>query len=174
MNRRFLSHFAKCDRGAAAVEMALVTPLLMVIIFGSFEMGNYFLQNHVVAKAVRDGARYAARRSFEEFPSCAPSSNVERETRNVTRTGVVSDGGTPRIANWTVLDPITGVNTIVVSARCDTSGSYTGIYTGVAIGAPQVTVSASVTYDSLFARFGLIADGTFTLRAQSQAAVMGV
>lgn len=168
MKKLLPSRLLSCNRGAAAVEMALVTPLVMIIMFGSFEVGNYFLQQHVVSKAVRDGARYAARRSFEEYASCAPSSNVERETRNVTRTGIVADGGTPRIANWT------SASTIVVSATCNTSGTYTGIYTGVAIGAPKVTVSATVTYQSLFARFGLISNGTFTLRSQSQAAVMGV
>ncbi len=147
--------------------MALVTPLVMVIMFGSFELGNYFLQEHVVTKAVRDGARYAARRAFSEFPACAPSSTVERETRNVTRTGIVADGGAPRIANWTTPTSVT------VTAACDTSGAYTGIYTDVAIGAPIVTVSATVTYDTLFGILGL-GSGTLTLRAQSQAAVMGV
>jgi Flp pilus assembly protein TadG len=174
MAPRFLCQMIKCDRGAAAVEMALVTPLLMIIMFGSFEMGNYFLQNHVVAKAVRDGARYAARRPFDEFASCVPSTDVARETRNITRTGTVDDGGTPRIANWTDVDPVTGSNTITVTVSCDTSGDYSGIYVEVPIGAPQVTVTATVSYDSLFSRFGLIANGTFTLRAQSQAAVMGV
>lgn len=158
---------AKCNRGAAAVEMALVTPLVMIIMFGSFELGNYFLQEHVVTKAVRDGARYAARRSFLEFPACAPSANVERETRNVTRTGRVADGGTPRIPNWTSAASVT------VSARCDTSGNYTGIYADIAMGAPVVTVSATVTYKTLFGTLGL-GGGTLTLTAQSQAAVMGV
>lgn len=156
-----------CNRGAAAVEMALVTPLVMIIMFGSFELGNYFLQEHVVTKAVRDGARYAARRSFAEFPSCAPTSTLERETRNVTRTGRVADGGTPRIANWT------NQTSITVSATCDKSGTYTGIYTDISIGAPVVTVSATVTYKSLFGVLGL-GGQTLTLNAKSQAAVMGV
>lgn len=157
----------KCNRGAAAVEMALVTPLVMVIMFGAFELGNYFLQEHVVTKAVRDGARFAARRSFDEFPGCAPSTAVESATRNVTRTGIVGNGGTPRIANWT------SPTSVTVTANCDTSGTYTGIYTDVAIGAPTVTVSATVTYNTLFGTLGL-GGGTLTLRAQSQAAVMGV
>ena len=166
--RRFLFRFAKCDRGAAAVEMALVTPLVMIIIFGSFEVGNYFLQEHVVSKAVRDGARFAARRSFDEYPSCAPTADLMREIRNVTRTGIVANGGTPRISNWTVAESIS------VTASCDTSGSYTGIYSGVSMGAPKVTVSVTFNYKSLFARFGLISDNTFVLTSQSQAAVIGV
>ena len=34
--------------GAAAAEMALVLPLLLMILFGSFEVGNYFLSAHIV------------------------------------------------------------------------------------------------------------------------------
>ncbi|MGL5837065.1 MAG: TadE family protein, partial [Sphingorhabdus sp.] len=53
--------FMQCRKGAAAAEMALVTPLLMIIMFGAFELGNYFYSQHVVTKAVRDGARFASR-----------------------------------------------------------------------------------------------------------------
>lgn len=164
----FLPHLVKCSSGSSAVEMALVTPILMIVMFGAFDLGNYFLQQHVVTKAVRDGARYAGRQSFSEFASCTPSAAVEQRTRNVTRTGVVVDGGTPRISNWT------NPSSITVAAVCDSSGSYTGIYSEVAIGAPRVTVSATVTYQSLFGRFGLFTDATMTLQAQSESAVMGV
>ena len=59
-----LSRVMRNSSGTAAAEMALVTPLLMALMFGSFELGNYFYTSHIVAKAVRDGARYASRRGF--------------------------------------------------------------------------------------------------------------
>ena len=46
----------RCQSGVAAVEMALVAPLLLALLFGSVELGKYFLDQHVVVKAVRDGA----------------------------------------------------------------------------------------------------------------------
>lgn len=168
MRNPFLPRLINCSAGSSAVEMALVTPILMLLMFGAFDLGNYFLQQHVVTKAVRDGARYAGRQSFSEFASCTPSAAVEQRTRNVTRTGVVVDGGAPRISNWT--NPAS----VTVAAVCDASGTYTGIYSDVAIGAPRVTVSAAITYRSLFGRFGLFTNATVTLRAQSEAAVMGV
>ncbi|MCC6480552.1 MAG: pilus assembly protein [Sphingomonadaceae bacterium] len=168
MRTAFLPRLINCTAGTAAVEMALVTPILMVLMFGAFDLGNYFLQQHIVTKAVRDGARYAGRQSFAEFAGCTPSSTVEQRTRNITRTGIVANGGTPRIANWT--NPAS----ITVAAACDTSGTYTGIYTDVAIGAPRVTVSAMVTYNSLFGQFGLLTNATVNMRAQSESAVMGV
>jgi len=55
MARAFLSYLFSNKDAAAAAEMAIVTPILVSLMFGSFEMGNYFLSEHVVAKAVRDG-----------------------------------------------------------------------------------------------------------------------
>jgi Flp pilus assembly protein TadG len=53
--------------------------------FGSFEMGRYFLDEHVVLKAVRDGARYASRQRFTNFtcPAGTVNAGIETATRNV-------------------------------------------------------------------------------------------
>ena len=61
MKQRRLRALLASDDAAAAAEMALVVPLLVILMFGSFELGRYFLDEHVVVKAVRDGARYASR-----------------------------------------------------------------------------------------------------------------
>jgi hypothetical protein len=162
----------RCRRGSAAVEMALVTPMLIALMFGSFEAGNFYLDSHVVAKAVRDGARFAARRGFTDYSACAgaPGGTVVNDTRNIVRTGQLS-GGTARLPGWT--DPAT----ISISISCNTAGvggvPYKGIYTGMATGAPVVTVSAAVPYQTLFGEVGF-SSTTLTLRAESQAAVAGI
>lgn len=162
-----LNSLRTCSKGGSAAEMALVTPLLLCMLFGPMELGNYFYSEHVVAKAVRDGARYASRRSFAEYSCSAPSNDVIDKTRNVTRTGQVASGGEMRLAGWSA------ANTITVSVTCDTSGTYTGIYTGLSGGVRIVTVSASVPYTSILGQMGL-SSTSLTLNAQSQAAVMGV
>ncbi|HEY0625769.1 MAG TPA: TadE/TadG family type IV pilus assembly protein [Allosphingosinicella sp.] len=171
MGLKPLLAFARDSRGAAAAEMALVTPLLLGLMLSAFELGKYFMDEHVVAKAVRDSARYAARRSFSDFVdgggNCAVDNDVQTKARNIARTGQIADGGTARLGYWT--DPAT----IAVSVACDTSGSYTGIYTGNAAGAPVVTVSASVPYMPLLGSIGLDTGG-MVLNAQSQAAVTGI
>ena len=43
------------ENGAAGAEMALIVPLLVTLMFGSFEMGHFFWNEHKVVKAVRDG-----------------------------------------------------------------------------------------------------------------------
>lgn len=152
--------------GVAAAEMALVTPLLITLMFGSFELGNYFLSEHVVVKAVRDGARYAGRLSFTEYDCSTPSSDAIDKTRNVTRTGQVASGGAARLTGWT------SPATITVSVNCSATTTG-GIYKDKTGGAPVVTVSASVPYSSLLGTVGL-ANPSLTLNAQSQSAVHGI
>jgi Flp pilus assembly protein TadG len=147
--------------------MALSLPILFALIFGAFELGNYFMTEHKVVKAVRDGARYAARQPFTEYTGCAPSTTVIDETRNVTRTGQVASGGVPKVSSWT--DP----NSITVSATCDNSGTYTGIYVTSPEGTPVVTVVAIVPYTSILGQLGL-ANVALNLNARSEAAVTGI
>src|SRR3954468_22908859 len=46
--------------GAAAVEFALVTPILLMFLLGIFEFGRAWNAYHVVADAARAGARLAS------------------------------------------------------------------------------------------------------------------
>jgi Flp pilus assembly protein TadG len=48
------------ERGAAAVEFALVVPLLLTIVFGLFTTGMTFSDHLSATNAVREGARYGA------------------------------------------------------------------------------------------------------------------
>jgi Flp pilus assembly protein TadG len=47
------------DGGAAAVEFALVFPLLLVVMMGIFEFGRAWNIHHVITDASREGARRA-------------------------------------------------------------------------------------------------------------------
>lgn len=51
---------AKDERGAAAVEFALIAPLLFMVIFGIIQFGLAWSQKEVYIQAAREGARYAA------------------------------------------------------------------------------------------------------------------
>lgn len=157
-----------CKRATAAAEMALVAPMLIILMFGAFELGNYFLSEHVVVKAVRDGARYAARRSFTNYtcPGATVNSTMITNVQELTRTGKLT-GGTARLTGWT------NNNTVTVSITCETVGTtYSGIYDGMT-NIPVVTVSASVPYDSLFNNLGFTSTGLL-LNAESQSTVMGI
>ena len=166
MMPRLLFSFVRDTRGAAAAEMALLTPMLIGLMFGSFELGNYFLSQHAVVKAVRDGARYAGRQSFDEYTCSTVSAAAEDRIKNVTMTGQIATGGATRVRGWTN----TATITVTVSCSATTTG---GIYTGKTGGAPVVNVAASVPYSSIVGRVGLT-DVTLNLNANAQAAVTGL
>src|SRR6476659_1600651 len=153
--------------GSAAVDMALSLPILLALAFGSLEVGNYFLSEHVVDKAVRDASRYAARLALTNYPSCTSvDSTAAQQIKNVARTGDPA-GTNPRLWGWA------DANT-TVSVSCDNTSSWGtgGIYTDFPNGAPKVTVTATVPYRTFFGSMGM-GSPTFNLYAQSQAAVIG-
>jgi Flp pilus assembly protein TadG len=47
------------QRGFAAVEMVLVTPVLLFFLVLVLELGNILIQHNVLSKSVQNGARYA-------------------------------------------------------------------------------------------------------------------
>ncbi|MCG3127453.1 MAG: hypothetical protein CHACPFDD_02313 [Phycisphaerae bacterium] len=52
----------KKRRGSATVEMAIVTPLLLTLVFGIIEYGWVFTVKQALANAAREGARTAVLR----------------------------------------------------------------------------------------------------------------
>ena len=167
---RSLNRLASDRSGASAAEMALAIPLLLVLMFGPFELGYYFLSEHVVQKAVRDAARYAARLPMGSYPGCTPTAAAEAAIQRVARTGTPDGTGTPRILGWSA-DTMT-----TVTMTCDTNVANPwvnkGIYVDFPNGVPVVTVRAAVPYPSLFGALGL-GNPPVTLNAQSQTAVFG-
>ena len=165
---RRTSSFQRDTRGTASVEMALMLPMLVVLLFGGMEGGYYFWSEHRVVKAVRDGARYAGRQSFDQFNCTTTSTTTATRDaiKNLTRTGTLDGTGAPLIPGW-----VDG-NTTVTVAPCNTA-TATGLFLTQANGAIRVTVSTDVAYRSLFSSLGFTT-ATLRLRASQQAVVMGL
>jgi hypothetical protein len=53
------------ERGSNLVEMALIAPVLLIILFGIADAGRAFSGYITMTNAVREGARYAARHRQE-------------------------------------------------------------------------------------------------------------
>ena len=158
--------------GSAAAEMAFVLPLLLMIMFGAAEIGNYFMNEHGLVKAVRDGARYAARQSFGNYTACngSPGGAVVQNTKNIVLKGYLDPN------KGTTITPNLQAADISVTTSCATTAggqNMTGIYQGRVTGAQIVTVSATATYQPIVASLGFRSVG-IRLNASSQAAVMGV
>jgi Flp pilus assembly protein TadG len=175
-------------RAAAAAEMALVTPFLLALMFGAFELGNLFLDEHALEKQVRDGARFAARLELSDDYSCStdPSTvfklgdEAADDIIKVTKDGVTSGDGNPRWTSYWDRQCNNSTPTLAVTVRCvnkadidtDDTGS-TGIYSGLDGQIPVVRVAGAVKYRSVLAAIGLDATNV-CLRAESEAAVQGL
>ena len=161
------SRLSRCRRGSAAVEMALVLPLLTALLFGSVELGRYFLNEHALIKAVREAARFAARQKFADMPcNGQPAPEQAAAIRNLVRFGNIAGTGSPRRPNWRA-----DAN-VAVSIAC-VSGNWSGIYAEHPQGTPVVTVSAVVPYVPLLGTLGLGAP-VLHVRAEAQSAVTGL
>jgi hypothetical protein len=170
MMMRWLPSFRDDSSGSAAVEMALMLPLLLMLMFGAFEGGHYLWSEHKVVKGVRDGARYAARTSFSNFDGC-PTVLGEAAIKNLIRTGYLN-GDNPSISG-TDNPVVLGWTSTNVTVTCAYVSGQSGLYGTRAGIAPIVTVTSTVSYPSLFRMFGLGAAGV-NLKATATSAVMGL
>lgn len=156
-------------QGAAAAEMALLLPVVMLLLFGGFESGHFIWTQHKLTEAVRNGARYAARLPVELYcidGGAVVSGATITTIKNVTRTGDIAGIGTVAVPSWSDAQ-------VDVHVDC---GAFvdTGIYEDLGMAAPIVTVEATgVAYPSLFGRLGVI-EPSITMTAKSSAAVTGL
>ncbi|GIU73957.1 MAG: hypothetical protein KatS3mg004_1044 [Bryobacteraceae bacterium] len=83
------------QRGAIVVELALLAPLLVTLVLGAIHFGYLFYLYNSLEKCVRDGARYAASRTFVN------ASSFSAAIQTVTAYGSVGSN-TPLVSG---LDP---------------------------------------------------------------------
>jgi len=147
-------------RGAVLVEMALVTPILVVLMLATADLTRAFIEHNTVTKAVRNGARYAAANAFEGSTGVV---NVDAALTNETQNLVVFGSTTPpggasplvpglTPANITVVQ-VAGTDDIEVSATYALGGLFGAVlpvsmYSGNSISAAR-TLRATVRMRAL-------------------------
>lgn len=57
------------SKGAVLVELALLSPILVLLVLGAIHFGYLFYIYNQLEKSVREGARYGASRTFVDFPT---------------------------------------------------------------------------------------------------------
>jgi Flp pilus assembly protein TadG len=132
------------ERGSALLEAALITPLVLLIMVGIFEVGRAYQTWQVLTNAAREGARAAV------VPG-ADGTTVKELVRKY-----MSDGQLGSAASATV--------------TVDQSASF--VVNGTSIGASQVTVDYPFTFTMLQPVARLVvanstAGGSMTMRATS-------
>ncbi|MFQ5544386.1 MAG: TadE/TadG family type IV pilus assembly protein [Acidiferrobacterales bacterium] len=108
------------QRGVAAVEFAIVLPVLLLLMFGTAELGRAFFQYNTLTKAVRDGARYVSRNALDGSLGIVNlTAQVDTETRNLVVYGVAGGGASSLLPGFTPADVSVvdaGANNVTVSA----------------------------------------------------------
>lgn len=132
--------------GVAATELALMVPLYLILFIGFYETGRVMYDYQIVTKAVRDGARYAARLPAD----CAGFDDAAAELRvqRLTRTGTIDATAAPLLDYWTA------DSTVTVSIGCfdNAAGTYLGAYTGVDQ-IPTIRVNVALPFTFIFAGY---------------------
>ena len=103
------------EKGASAVEFALVLPIFIMLVFGIFQFGIAFNNWIAITHAAREGARLAAVGQYNEqrVRDSAPSVDIQSisvsgqdgavgDPVTVTVTGNVLNINIPFVNNWPV------------------------------------------------------------------------
>jgi Flp pilus assembly protein TadG len=112
------------DRGAAAVEFALVLPLLIALVFGLIDFGRAYNQQISLTQLAREGARLVSLNKTDyvtRMVAAAPSS-LGITAANITALAVCSATSTPS-GDATV--KVTKTFTFIVGATMTLTGKAT-------------------------------------------------
>lgn len=93
------------ERGAAAVEFALVVPILIALVLGIADFGRAYLMQSTLSMAAREGARYGA-----IHDEAANAQVVEAANNAAVALGV---SGTSAVATNTCASPTDNVSVTV-------------------------------------------------------------
>lgn len=82
------------ERGAAAVELALLMPLLALMLAGMVDLARAVWQHQIAVKAARDSVRFLTR-----MPAPWDTPSIQSQAVNLARTGSLGGEAPPLTAN---------------------------------------------------------------------------
>ncbi|UQV21063.1 TadE/TadG family type IV pilus assembly protein [Vibrio sp. J383] len=129
------------QQGFAAVEMVIVTPILLFFLVLVLELGNVLIHYNVISKSVQNGARYAVSEVYGTIGgTIAPTSEIQ----NVVVYGQNS-AGTAVLSSLTTSDvtvtPPSGDSYVRVSVTYD----YVPLFLSIPFSNESFAVPLSVT-----------------------------
>ncbi len=153
---RFTRHWNRLWRargGIASVELALILPVLVLMLFGTVEVGRLLFDFHAVSKTVRDATRYLTRidAAAAALGLACPAVTVNNAAAEVTNAKNLALRGTIDTSKPYLLAYWTDANSISVTVSCEDNSAdpkpYQGFYAGAAW-IPSITVSPRCRFRS--------------------------
>ena len=115
------------SKGAAAVEFALILPLLLLLVLGAIDWGYYFFIDNIVVNAAREGARAGSVTATGSGNQSTALSNAETVANGyLTRFGLsgICSGSCATVVT------VSGVSAIQVEISYPVGNSGSGSLTG--------------------------------------------
>ena len=139
--RRALARWAADERGAAAVEFAVVVPVLLTLIMAIIDFGRLTAVAASLAAAVRDGARQAATAT-----DLSASSAQRTAIQNRVVSGFQPFGGDALSATQVTVT-LDASNNAIVSVSGYTYRPITPIASMIGLGTIRLTRSATFRWE---------------------------
>jgi Flp pilus assembly protein TadG len=105
-------------RGAAVVEMAVVTPLLLLFLFGIIEFGWMFMVHETMVNATREACRQAT------LEGTTTGEVYTRFTNSMSGIGLDTSAYTVSIEAATLANPVVTVSASVPYSKISLTGMY--------------------------------------------------
>ena len=147
------------QQGAVLVEMALGTPILLVMMIATAEVTRLFIDHNTLTKSLRNGARYAAANALQGTTGVVTIDvALENEIKNLVVFGnVVQQAGAQAVVfglttTGVTVTQIVGTNDVEISATYTLNGllgpMLPSFYGGSGISTTRA-LSATVTMSAL-------------------------
>ncbi len=151
---RFTRHWQRLLRareGVASVELVLILPICVLMLFGTIEVGRLLFDFHAASKTVRDATRYLTRIKDTNFFSDCPAVTVNNAAAEVINAKNLALRGSIDTSKPYLLGYWTDANSISVTVSCEDNSAdpkpYQGFYAGAAW-IPSITVSPRCRFRS--------------------------
>jgi len=108
----------RSTRGVAAVELALLAPLLLILTFGAIDVVRALRDYNVVTKSIRDSGRFLARVPIDctQAAGSRIASADQTTARQLAMTGRI--GLSPAVAGNRLIDYWSALGTVSIQVNC--------------------------------------------------------
>lgn len=151
MFKTFKKRILRNDSGNVAIEFAIVTPLLLLLLLGSFELCTYILAHNKVGRVTASIGDMASRNnshgseSIDGILAAAPIIAEPFDFKKygqIIVTSVVQEGGSPRI-EWQK----TGSKTLNAESQIGVSGGKASLPNGFSLANGEHAIIAEGFFD---------------------------